>query len=90
MVQIDRIRRALADLSSIRAYIGKFSPLAAQRMTVRPRAAASGLYDYPERGRPAGSGMRELTIVPPYVIRYRVSGGEVLILRIKHGARAAG
>ena len=80
----------MSELSSIRAYIGQFSPLAAQRMTVRLRAAAAALRAFPERGRLAGSGMRELTIVPPYVIRYRVGQDAVVILRIKHGARAPG
>ena len=89
MVQIVWSRRALVDLSTIRTYIDQFSPLAAQRMTARLRTAAASLHEYPERGRLAGHGARELTIVPPYVIRYRIARAEVLILRIKHGARAA-
>ena len=89
MVQIVWSRRALVDLATIRTYIDQFSPLAAQRMTARLRTAAASLHAYPERGRLAGNGARELTIVPPYVIRYRTAGNEVLILRIKHGARAA-
>ncbi|WP_272886967.1 type II toxin-antitoxin system RelE/ParE family toxin [Phenylobacterium aquaticum] len=51
MVQIVWSRRALADLSAIWAYIGQFSPLAAQRMTLKLRAAALGLHEHPERGR---------------------------------------
>ena len=88
LVQIVWSRRALSDLLSIRAYIGRLNPLAARRMTARLQAAASGLDEHSERGRPAGSGMRELTVVPPYVIRYQVTEGTVLILRIKHGAQA--
>ena len=39
------------------------------------------------RGRPVGGGIRELTIVSPYLIQYRVENGEVEILTIRHGAR---
>ena len=28
-----------------------------------------------------------MTIVPPYVMRYRVDGERVIILRVRHGAR---
>ena len=31
--------------------------------------------------------MREMTIVWPYILRYRVSGDKVFILRIRHGAQ---
>ena len=31
--------------------------------------------------------MRELVTVSPYIIRYRISGEEVLILRVRHSAR---
>jgi plasmid stabilization system protein ParE len=34
--------------------------------------------------------LRELAIVHPYLIRYRVRNDAVLILRIRHGALEAG
>jgi plasmid stabilization system protein ParE len=43
------------------------------------------LQAFPERGRPVAGGLRELPTVPPYIIRYRVAGDAVLILRIRHG-----
>ena len=31
--------------------------------------------------------MRELLTVSPYIVRYRIAGEEVLILRVRHSAR---
>ncbi len=86
MVQVAWTFRALADLNAIQAHIEQFRPLAAQRMALRLKAAAASLAEYPERGRSAGR-LRELAIVPPYLIRYRIRGGTVEIIRIKHGAQ---
>jgi len=74
-------------LETIRAYIGQFSPLAAQRMALRLIAAGMSLADFPERGRAIGKGRRELVTVPPYLMRYRIRGETVEILAVRHGAR---
>lgn len=88
MVQVGWSRRALADLAAIRTYIHQSRPLAALRMAQRLKAAAENLADNSERGRPAGpTGIRELTVIWPYVIRYKVARGVVQIVRIKHGAQ---
>ena len=87
MAQVVWTFRALADLAAIRDYIGQFSPLAAQRMALRLRAAAESLADHPERGRLATATLRELVVVPPYVIRYYVGDDVVNIIRIRHAAR---
>ncbi|MES2442208.1 MAG: type II toxin-antitoxin system RelE/ParE family toxin [Pseudomonadota bacterium] len=50
-------------------------------------AAANGLQDFPNRGRPASNGLRELPAVPPYLIRYRVDGDWVFITEVIHSAR---
>ena len=55
-------------------------------MAQRLRLAAISLAEHPERGRQVGR-FRELAIVPPYLIRYRVTAGGVQIIRIKHGAQ---
>lgn len=80
-------RRALSDLIAIRAYIGQFSPLAAQRMARRLKAAADSLTDHAERGRMATATLREMVAIPPYIIRYHVGGDVVTIVRIRHAAR---
>jgi plasmid stabilization system protein ParE len=51
-------------------------------------AAGDNLADFPHRGRPVrGTPMRELVTVSPYIIRYRIAGDTVIILRVRHGAR---
>jgi toxin ParE1/3/4 len=87
MAQIIWTRRALRNLEVIRAYISQFSPLAAQRMALRLISAAQALDEQPERGRPLSGGRRELTTIPPYLIRYRLDGKVVTILDVRHGAR---
>jgi toxin ParE1/3/4 len=86
LVQVVWTRRALADLEAIRSYIGLFKPLAAQRMALRLRNAGESLAQFPERGR-AKRDLRELVVVRPYVIRYRVTAERVEIVTIRHGAQ---
>jgi toxin ParE1/3/4 len=76
---------AIDDLVQIRAYIGKFNPSAAGRMAARLLEAGNSLQDFPERGRSISRGRRELPVIPPYVIRYRIKGAVVEILRLRHG-----
>jgi plasmid stabilization system protein ParE len=82
--------RALADIAEIRNHIGRTSPLAAQRMSLRLVRAGDALGEFPDRGRPARRGLRELAIIYPYLIRYRVRRDHVEIVRIKHGAQEPG
>ncbi len=76
---------AVANLDAIADYISAFNPAAAERLARRLIELADSLVDFPDRGRDAGGGRREMTIVPPYVLRYRVEGDTVIILRIRHG-----
>ena len=62
--------------------------MAADRLGERLVELADSLAEFSERGCEAGNGAREMTIVWPYVLRYRVEAGRVVILRIRHGARA--
>jgi plasmid stabilization system protein ParE len=78
---------ALTNLALIVDYIEQFDARAAERMAVRLLTATDGLQDYPNRGRPAGPIYRELPGVRPYVIRYRVEGDTVYVVRIRHGAQ---
>ena len=78
---------ALDDLRAIRSYIEEASPPAASRVAAALVEATSSLVDFPNRGRPVRSGVRELTSVRPYVIRYAVLSDEIRIVFIRHGAR---
>jgi addiction module RelE/StbE family toxin len=80
-------QRSKRDLASIRAYIGQHAPLAAQRFTLKLVNAVESLADLAERGRPVQGSIRELVVIAPYVVRYRVRAGVVDIVRIKHGAQ---
>ena len=79
---------ALDDLTHIRQHIGRQNPHAATRVAVQLVAACDRLEYLPERGRPGlVSGTRELTVIWPYVIVYRISASSVEILRVWHGAQ---
>ncbi|MDE2135486.1 MAG: type II toxin-antitoxin system RelE/ParE family toxin [Alphaproteobacteria bacterium] len=81
-------RRALRDLANIRVHIANDNPRAASRVAVEIVAACDRLEYFPERGRPGlRRGTRELTTVWPYVIVYRVTGTNIDILAVWHGAQ---
>jgi toxin ParE1/3/4 len=79
--------RTLADVEAITAYIGQFSPNASRNMASRLLAAGDDLELFPMRGRAISANRRELTVIPPYLIRYRIMGDRVRILEVRHGAR---
>ena len=77
----------LRTLALIRTRISEQgAPISAEATVARLMSAIEGLRHFPSRGRPVGR-FRELTIVAPYVIRYRVTGSLVRVTRIRHGAR---
>jgi toxin ParE1/3/4 len=78
---------ARANLAAVHAYIAQFSPLNAQRFSVKLVEAVESLVEHPDRGRPVRGGRRDLVAVWPYIVRYRVTADAVIILRIRHGAR---
>lgn len=80
---------AIADLISLRAYIAKDSPAGARRVALRILHDIEILLpDNPHIGWPGRvSGTRELVIPgTPYIVPYRVQGGDIQILRVYHGA----
>jgi len=80
--------RALANIEAIVTYIvSQHSPLAAQRLGQRLLAAGDVLEAHPDRGRAIAHGRRELTVITPYLIRYRLKDDRVIILEVRHGAR---
>jgi toxin ParE1/3/4 len=79
--------RAIYDLREIRSYIAQFDPAAASRIADRLIAATAKLERFPRIGREVSSGVRQLSTVRPYLIRYRVADDRVEILSVRHGAR---
>lgn len=79
---------AVRQVEQIFDYLDVFNPSAAAEVAAALIEAGNTLAAFPHRGRPLpNSGMRELVAVPPYVIRYRVAGEAVHILRVRHAAR---
>lgn len=85
MKQVIWSHAAAFDVEAIRRYIEDFNPSAARAMAAHLVAASNSLAIFPARGRPVYGGVRELTVIYPYIIRYEVSADEVVILRIRHG-----
>jgi plasmid stabilization system protein ParE len=80
--------QAVADLTSIRLHISQDSPGAAERVGRRLVEACEGLAIFPNRGRRGlEPDTRENVSVLPYVIVYRVTEGEVQVLRVWHRAQ---
>lgn len=78
---------AIEHLEAIVTYVSIYDLTAAERLGQRLIELADSLTEFPDRGRDAGDGKREMTTVWPYILRYRVDGERVVILRIRHGAR---
>ena len=87
MAEVVWTREAVTNVELIRAYIQQFDPGASRRVAERLIAAVDSLAQFPDRGRPVSDGRRELVTISPYLIRYRVSGDTVIVLRVRHGAR---
>jgi toxin ParE1/3/4 len=78
---------ARENLIAIHLYIEMFNTTAARRLAIRIIDLTDSLMAMPERGRLIRPGVRELTSIWPYVIRYAVVAEEVRILSVRHGAR---
>jgi toxin ParE1/3/4 len=87
MVEVSWSDRAISHLNEIFEYIAIEDPIGAERLAKSLIAAAQSLEIFPRRGRPAPDNARELTKIWPYVIRYEIAAGGVVILSIFHGAR---
>ena len=88
MTEVVWSESALGHLQSIRTYIQQFNPRAASDVGRALYEAGNSLADFPHRGRPvAGTELRELVSIYPYVIRYRITRDTIRILRVRHTAR---
>jgi toxin ParE1/3/4 len=78
---------ALRDLASLRAFIGRDKPLAADNQVHTVVAAVAGLVNFPETGRTGRrEGTRELVVGrTPYLVPYRIRGERLEVLRVLHG-----
>jgi toxin ParE1/3/4 len=78
---------AIRHLRFIRTFIAQFNPRAAQELADALFEAGSSLANFPHRGGIVpGTDRRELVTAYPYVIRHRIVGNVVRILRVCHVA----
>jgi len=83
-------RLALAELDAILPDLAAKNPTAAQRFEFRVRQIEERIGRFPQGFQEVAerSGIRRVPLVRyPYLIFYTVSGGEVIVLRVVHGAR---
>ncbi|UZK69370.1 type II toxin-antitoxin system RelE/ParE family toxin [Sphingomonas sp. S1-29] len=78
---------AIIELRAIDDYVSLLNEPAGKRVARRIMTAGMSLVDFPNRGREIAPGIRQLSVVYPYLIRYRVAGDRVEILSVRHGAR---
>ena len=77
--------RSGRDLAEIDAYLSERDPAAAVQMLRAIRASAARLADFPRLGRPFGQPFRVIGVrKTPYLILYRLRGGAIEIVRIRH------
>jgi toxin ParE1/3/4 len=87
-VRITWTEPALVELEAIYDFLYPINPAAAQRIVEEILLAADSLSLFPYRGRKGRlPDTRELVIVRPYLVIYRIMEDEVLILRIWHSAQ---
>jgi toxin ParE1/3/4 len=88
-VKVRYTRRALSQLEKILRHIRGESPAGAQSVELRLRAVVNLLESHPFLGRQMQeAGVRRIVVDPyPYLIFYRATQTEVVILRIRHAAR---
>jgi addiction module RelE/StbE family toxin len=69
-------------------YLYQFNPRAAMQLAESLFTAGDALTNFPHRGRLVPrTEMRELVTSHPYIIRYRIDGDAVVILRVRHTSR---
>lgn len=81
--------RAVQSLQEIVAFIALDNPHAAYETALRIKTAADILADHPHIGRQGRvKNTRELVVAgTPYILPYRIVGGEIQVLHVLHGAR---
>lgn len=82
--------RAFRDLQDVFAYIDARSPLGGRNVKGRVHAIIEFIAAHPHSGRRIGKrNLRRMGVFPyPYLIFYRVVADEIVIVAVRHAARA--
>jgi toxin ParE1/3/4 len=88
-VNIRYTRRALTQIDQVLIYIEARSPQGAIHVRDRIAALVQLLQEHPYAGRATSlPNVRRLSVNPyPYLIDYRVTATEIIIMRFRHAAR---
>jgi toxin ParE1/3/4 len=81
---------ALAEVDAIMSDLAAKNPTVAERFEFRIRQIGERIGQYPQAFQEVAQrgGIRRVPLVRyPYLVFYTLSGGEVLVLRVVHGAR---
>jgi toxin ParE1/3/4 len=85
---------AKADIQRLFDFLVEVNPAAAGRAVRLIRAGADRLRDHPRLGRPMGDGLRRELYLPfaggAYILRYRLEGDSIIIIRVWHGCEQRG
>ena len=83
-------RLALTEFEAILSDLAGKNPTTAERLEIRVRQIVQRIERFPEGFQEVAErpGIRRVPLVRyPYLIFYTLAGGEVIVLRIVHGAR---
>ncbi len=82
--------RASSDIAEIHTHIAQFNPRAATAVVRRIRTTCSHLARYPGIGRPTD--IQDIRVLPvgryPYLVYHTALVGNLIIVHVRHGARA--
>lgn len=81
--------RALRDLEGIASYLSQRSPAGALNVLATIKSSIEALAAFPEIGRVVDNAehRRFPVLRYPHAVFYRIAGGELLILHVRHTAR---
>jgi plasmid stabilization system protein ParE len=81
--------RALAELDEILTFIKERSPQGAQHVQARIQSITNLLIEHPKSGQAASNpNLRRIAAAPyPYLIFYKVTKEEIVIIAVRHSAR---
>lgn len=82
-------KEALAELAGVLGGIAEHSPQGARRVRSRIRKATGLLVEHPYSGqRTSNPALRRVVLTPyPYLIFYRITDQELIVIGIRHAAR---
>jgi len=92
-VKVSWLPEALGDIERLYGFLLKKDALAAERVVRTISSGSDQLQDLPEIGRPMGDGTGRRELIIPfgagaYILRYRIDGKAVVIIRVWHNREA--